>query len=156
MFEQGLRQMPDGTHGRCQGCLSKVMTRMRLLVGGLAFRTEAAALNDHRLAMVLQSIDHGSGQRVVNVEDPAPVAERTICGDVICAVVSRCSGLRFANLRPQSPLFLSSGGLPAANLLQTLLVLTTALVTGTRRVNGLATLPRTNTLPKSGFSTPVR
>ncbi len=26
VFEQGLRQMPDGTHGRCQGCLSKVMT----------------------------------------------------------------------------------------------------------------------------------
>ncbi|MFN5622968.1 MAG: hypothetical protein ACK5DM_03415, partial [Planctomyces sp.] len=70
--------------------------------------------------------------------------------------VFRCSGLRFANVGPQSPLFLSSGGLPAANLLQTLLVLTIALVTGTRRVNGLATLPRTNTLPKSGFSTPVR
>ena len=51
--------MPDGTHGRCQGYLSKVMTRMQLLVGGLAFRTEAAALNDHRLAMVHQSIDHG-------------------------------------------------------------------------------------------------
>ncbi|MFN9287255.1 MAG: hypothetical protein ACK6EB_04235, partial [Planctomyces sp.] len=74
----------------------------------------------------------------------------------ICAVVSRCSGLRFANFRPQSPLFLSSGGLPAANLLQTLLVLTIALVNGTRRINGLATLPRTNTLPKSGFSRPVR
>ncbi len=68
----------------------------------------------------------------------------------------RCSGLRFANLGPQPPMFLSSGGLPAANLLQTLLVLTIALVTGTRRVKGLATLPRTNTLPKSGFSTPVR
>jgi hypothetical protein len=70
-----------------------------------------------------------------------------------------CSGLCFANFgpqSPQSPLFLSSGGLPAANLLQTLLVLTIALVTGTRRVNGLGTLPRTNTLPKSGFSTPVR
>ncbi|MFN5625701.1 MAG: hypothetical protein ACK5DM_17260, partial [Planctomyces sp.] len=53
VFEQGLRQMPDGTHGRCQGCLSKVMTWKRLLLGGLAFRTEAAALNDHRLAMVL-------------------------------------------------------------------------------------------------------
>jgi len=25
--EQGLRRMPDGTRGRCQGCLSKLMTR---------------------------------------------------------------------------------------------------------------------------------
>jgi hypothetical protein len=70
--------------------------------------------------------------------------------------LSHCSGLRFANVGPQPPLFLSSGGLPAANLLQTMLVLTIALVTGTRRVNGLATLPRTNTLPESGFSRPVR
>ena len=106
VFEQGLRQMPDGTHGRCQGCLSRVMTWNRLLVGGLAFRTEAAALNDHSLSMVHQSIDHGSG-------------------------------LRFANFRPQPPLFLSSGGLPAANLLQTLRGLTIALVTSTRRVNTL-------------------
>jgi hypothetical protein len=68
VFEQGLRQMPDGTHGRCQGCLSKVMTWKRLLLGGLAFRTEATALNDHRLAMEHQSIDHGSGQRVVSVQ----------------------------------------------------------------------------------------
>ncbi|MFN5972815.1 MAG: hypothetical protein ACK48U_00055, partial [Planctomyces sp.] len=71
-------------------------------------------------------------------------------------VVFRGSGLRFATFRTQPPLFLSSGDLPAANLLQTLLVLTIALVNGTRRINGLATLPRTNTLPKSGFSTPVR
>jgi hypothetical protein len=103
------------------------MTWKRRLVGGLAFRTEAAALKDHRLAMVHQSIDHGSGPRVV----------------------FRCGGLHFANFRPQSPLFLSSVGLPAANLLQTLLVLTVALVTGTRRVNGLASLPWTNALPKS-------
>jgi len=33
-----------------------------ILVGGLAFRTEAAALNDHSLARVHHSIDHGSGQ----------------------------------------------------------------------------------------------
>jgi len=26
VLEQGLRQMPDGTRARCQGCLSKVMT----------------------------------------------------------------------------------------------------------------------------------
>ncbi|MEN9555982.1 MAG: hypothetical protein RLZZ232_2268 [Planctomycetota bacterium] len=51
--EQGLRQMPDGTHGRCQRSLRKVMTRKRLLVGGLTFRPEAAALDDHSLAMVL-------------------------------------------------------------------------------------------------------
>jgi len=131
--------MPDGTHGRCQGCLSKVMTRKRRLVGGLAFRTEAAALNDHHLAMVL------CWQRSIELQLP-----------FLESRVFRCSGLRFANLGPQPPLFLSSGGLPAANLLQTLLVLTVALVTGTRRVNGLATLPRTNTLPKSGFSRPVR
>ena len=31
MFEQGLWQMPDGTRGRCQGCLSKVMTQQRPL-----------------------------------------------------------------------------------------------------------------------------
>ncbi len=139
MFELGLRQMRDGTHGRCHGCLSKVMTWSRLLVGGLAFRTEAAALNDHRLAMVHH------WRRWIKLQ------LRFSESRVFC-----CSGLRFANFGPQSPLFLSSGGLPAANLLQTLLVLTIALVTGTRRVNGLTTLPRTNTLPKSGFSRPVR
>jgi len=70
--------------------------------------------------------------------------------------LSHRSGLRFANVGPQPPLFLSSGGLPAANLLQTLRGLAIALVTGTRRVNSLKTVPRPNTLPKSGFSTPVR
>ncbi|MFM8726460.1 MAG: hypothetical protein ACKON9_15190, partial [Planctomycetaceae bacterium] len=45
--------MRDSTRGRCHGCLSNLMTWNRLLVGGLAFRTEAAALNDHILAMVL-------------------------------------------------------------------------------------------------------
>jgi hypothetical protein len=130
--------MPDGTRARCQGCLSKVMTWNRLLVGGLAFRTETAALNDHRLAMVL------CWQRWSDLQLRFSESR-----------VFRCSGLRFANVGPQPALFLSSGSLPAANLLQTLLVLTIALVTGTRRVNGLATLPRTNTLPKSGFSTPV-
>ena len=31
----------------------------RRIVGTLTFRAEAAALDDHRLAMVHQSIDHG-------------------------------------------------------------------------------------------------
>jgi hypothetical protein len=31
--------------------------------------------------MVHQSIDHGSGQGVVNVKDATPVSEGTICGD---------------------------------------------------------------------------
>ncbi len=35
MFEQGLRQMPDGTRGRCQGRLSKVMTPQPLEVASL-------------------------------------------------------------------------------------------------------------------------
>ena len=92
MFEQGLRKMPDGTHGRCQGCLSKVMTRKRLLVGGLAFPAETAALNDHRLAMVQH------WHRWIKLQLRFSES-RDFC----------CSGLRFANFRPQSPLLLSSG-----------------------------------------------
>jgi len=118
--EQGLRRMPDGTRGRCQGCLSEVLTWKRLLVGGLALRAEAAALYDHSLAMVL------------------------------CWQMSRELQLRFSESRD-----FCCSGLPAANLLPTLRVLAIPLVTGTRRVNGRATSPRTNTLPKFGFSRPV-
>jgi hypothetical protein len=90
--------------------------------------------------------------------DPHPLHVHTSCSRNRRSVpsLSRYSSLRFAYFGPQPPLFLSSCGLPAANLLQTLRGLAIALVTGTRRVNGLATLPRTNTLPKSGFSRPVR
>lgn len=62
---------------------------MRLLVGFIAFRVvgvitiraKAVALDDHRLPMMHQSIDHGGGQSVIDVEDPAPVTEGTIRGD---------------------------------------------------------------------------
>jgi hypothetical protein len=62
----GVPRMPDGTHGGCQRSLRKVMTRKRLLVGGLAFRPEAAALDDHSLDMAHQSIDHGCGHWAPN------------------------------------------------------------------------------------------
>ena len=62
---------------------------MRLLVGVLAFRVvgvitfraKAVTLDDHRLPMMHQPIDHGGGQSVIDVEDPAPVTEGTIRGD---------------------------------------------------------------------------
>ena len=95
--------MPGGTRGRCQDCLSKVMTRKRLLVGGLAFRAEAAALNDHSLALLHDWPRWSELQlRVLELRDFS------------------CRGLCLANFGPQPPRFLSSGGLTVANLLQTL------------------------------------
>ena len=53
----------------------------RLFVGVIAVRAIAVALDDNRLPMVHESVDHGGGQCVVDVKDSAPVAERTIRGD---------------------------------------------------------------------------
>ena len=49
--------------------------------GVFTFRAKAFALDHHRLAVMHQSIDHGGGQSVIDVEDPAPVTEGTIRGD---------------------------------------------------------------------------
>ncbi len=47
----------------------------------VAFRSIAVSLDDDRLPVMHQPIDHGGGQGVVHVEDLAPVAEGTIRGD---------------------------------------------------------------------------
>ena len=82
------------------------MTWNRLLVGGLAFRTEAAALNDHRLAIEHQSIDQGCGQRVDSGHAPPgglASLERAKAGSDECAVSLSIAGRSLLVGRNENP-----------------------------------------------------
>ena len=51
------------------------------LFGWSVFHAIAVSLNDDRLPVMHQPVDHGGGQGVVHVEDRAPVPEGSVRGD---------------------------------------------------------------------------
>jgi len=53
----------------------------RMSVGAFVFHAVTFSLNDDRLPVMHQPIDHGGGQGVVHIEDRAPIPEGSVRGD---------------------------------------------------------------------------
>jgi hypothetical protein len=82
---RGANWAPQAVRPRAGDAAAKAIVRQSVaragLVAGLVFHAIAVSLDDDRLPVVHQPIDHGGGQGVVHIEDRAPIPEGSVGGN---------------------------------------------------------------------------